>query len=265
MFGLTVHDLELYEQWTADALAVAFAPPGGYVETAEETRRRAASMVGLDGYLSSLIAERRVAGDDGDFLSSLVGASADGPMLTDPELKGTLCLILLAGTNTTSNLIAHMLMLLIGDRSRWDEVRDDRALIPAVVEEALRLSGPSHGVYRVATRDVELGGVTIPAGDGVFVSLSSANHDEATFERPEEYRLDRLNANQHVAFGRGVHHCLGATLGRNMSAMALEEILGRFSRLSLVPDQQIEWTDSPIQPKLKGVRVRVDANVSRTD
>jgi cytochrome P450 len=106
--------------------------------------------------------------------------------------------------------------------------------------------------------DTEIRGQAICAGDKVTMWYPSANHDEEIFEHPEAYRLARANSHQHVAFGRGAHHCLGATLGRTMAAMALEEILARFPLLSLVPDQQLEWTDSPIQPKLKGVRVRVE-------
>jgi cytochrome P450 len=256
MFGLAIDDAEQYERWTEASLAVTFAPPGGYDEPEEAELARAATMVELDQYLTAMI-ERGQAGSEDGFLTAMIRGDADGDApLTTAEIKGTLCLLLLAGTHTTSNLIANMMLALLAERERWEAVKADPQSVSAVVEEALRLCGPSRAVYRRTTRDVVLGGVSIPAGESLYVNIASANHDEQVFERPEDYVVGRPNIRDHVAFSRWTHFCMGAPLAKLMGAIALETFIERLPDMDLIPGQQLEWTPNAIQPKLLSARVR---------
>lgn len=256
MFGLAIEDHEQYERWTEASLAVTFAPPAGYDEPEEAELARAATMVELDQYLTEMI-ERARAGDEDGFLPALMrGDAAEDAPLTTAEIKGTLCLLLLAGTHTTSNFIANLMLTLLGERERWDAVKADRESIAPVIEEVLRLCGPSRAVYRRTTRDVVLGGVSIPAGDSLYVNIASANHDERVFERPEEYVVGRPHIRDHVAFSRWTHFCLGAPLAKLMGTIALETFIERLPDMDLVPGQELEWTPNAIQPKLLSARVR---------
>jgi cytochrome P450 len=256
MFGLAIDDYERYERWIAASLAVGFPPPAGYDEPESETLRRAETLVEVDEYLSDLItAGRSSAGQD--FLSTMMRAGDGEPSLTDAEIKGTLCLLLLAGTHTTSNLIANMTLTLLADRPRWDAVREHPETIPAVVEESLRLRGPSRGVYRQTTRDVELGGQRIPAGEAIYVSLASANRDEAVFREPAAFDPGRPNLSSHIAFSRRVHFCLGAPLARILAAIALRLFVSRFPDMEVIGGQRFEWTANALQPKLLSARVRL--------
>jgi cytochrome P450 len=256
MFGVAIKDHEQYERWTEASLAVTFAPPGGYDEPEEAELARAATMVELDQYLTEMIAQAR-AGDEDGFLPTVIrGEAGEDAPLTTAEIKGTLCLLLLAGTHTTSNLVANMMLTLLGARERWEAVKRDPESVAPVVEEVLRLCGPSRAVYRRVTRDVELGGVCIPAGDSLYVNIASANHDEQVFERPEDYVVGRPNIRDHVAFSRWTHFCMGAPLARLMGTIALETFIERLPDMDLVPGQELEWTPNAIQPKLLSALVR---------
>jgi cytochrome P450 len=254
MFGLAIHDPHQYERWIAASLAVMFAPPGGYDETLDETVKRAETLVEVDEYLGGLIEEKRSSASD-DFLSTLMRSGDDDQVLTESELKGTLCLLLLAGTHTTSNLIANMTMNLLGERERWEAVVEDPETIPAVVEESLRLCGPSRGVYRETTKEVEVGGQRIPAGEAIYVCLASANHDEAVFPHPDEFDPTRPNLSSHVAMSRWTHFCLGAPLAKMSARIALNAFVRRFPGMEMISGQKLEWTENAIQPKLLSVRV----------
>ena len=256
MFGLAIDDYDQYERWIAASLAVMFAPPSGYDEEEEETLKRAETLVEVDEYLEGLINERR-SSDGEDFLSTLMRSGEGEESLTDGELKGTLCLLLLAGTHTTSNLIANMTLNLLSDRTHWDAVLSHPDTIPAVVEESLRLCGPSRGVYRETTREVELCGQRIPAGEAIYVCLASANHDRSVFPDPERFDPGRENLSSHIGMSRWTHFCLGAPLAKILARIALGALLRRFPDMEIVPGQEFEWTENAIQPKLLSARVRL--------
>ena len=196
----------------------------------------------LSDYLMDLIDERREAPTE-DLLSALVHARDAQDRLTEQELV-TLCgTLLIAGYENITNSIASFTYLLLTKPAEWERLRADPGLIPAAVEELLRYAMSGLGVShaRIAIEDVEFGGVTIRRGDAVFASLPAANHDPDVFADPDMIDFDRSH-NPHLAFGHGIHHCLGAALARAELQIALASILRRFPRLQLaVPPHEVPW------------------------
>jgi cytochrome P450 len=142
-------------------------------------------------------------------------------------------LLLLAGNETTTNLLGGMFDTLARDPDSYHRIRDDRSLIPMAIEEQLRYSSPVQNLYRTARRDYPVGDVTIPAGARVLLSFGAANRDPRVFDSPDVYRVDR-NPSQHIAFGFGAHLCLGAQLTRMEAQAVLHELVTRASRIALV-------------------------------
>ncbi|MQY17174.1 cytochrome P450 [Nocardia macrotermitis] len=209
--------------------------------TAEEIT---AARTGLETYLAEVVAERRSNPDSGDdLLGALVTARDNDDRLTEAELVQLGITLLIAGHETTANQIANFTYLLLSTPGHWDALRADPELVPDAVEELLRYVqlGSGGAFARVATEDVEVGGTTVRAGDAVFVNTQSANRDEAVFHDPAELDLTRQH-NPHIAFGHGVHHCLGAQLARIELQVALSSLLRRFPGLRLaVPAEEVPW------------------------
>jgi len=180
-------------------------------------------------YFGELAAERRRRPQD-DMVSALLQAEIDGRRLTQEELNGFFIILLVAGNETTTNLISNQLHLLASRPDLWKELRENRAAVPAAIEETVRWDAPVQNLGREATRDVTLHGVTMPAGARIVVSFGAANRDPAAFETPDDYRLDR-GTTRHAGFGHGVHFCLGAGLARLEGHLALEALLDRFAEI----------------------------------
>ncbi|MGW1741433.1 cytochrome P450 [Nocardia sp. NPDC001965] len=198
----------------------------------------------LETYLAEVVAERRQRpADTDDLLGALVAARDEEDRLSEPELVNLGVGLLIAGHETTANQIANFTYSLLTQREYWEMLRAEPELIPGAVEELLRFVqlGAGAGQPRVATEDVVLSGVTVRAGDAVFVNTQAANRDEAVFQDPESLDLTRQR-NPHVAFGYGAHHCLGAQLARVELQVALEALLERFPALRLAtPLDEIPW------------------------
>jgi cytochrome P450 len=180
-------------------------------------------------YFGELAEERRRRPQD-DLVSALLQAEIDGRRLTREELNGFFIMLLVAGNETTTNLISNQLHLLASRPDLWKELRENRAAVPAAIEETVRWDAPVQNLGREATRDVTLHGVTMPAGARIVVSFGAANRDPAAFETPDDYRLDR-GTTRHAGFGHGVHFCLGAGLARLEGRLALEALLDRFAEI----------------------------------
>jgi cytochrome P450 len=196
----------------------------------------------LEAYLAELIAERRRRPAE-DLLTALVAARDNEDRLSEEELVSLGIGLLIAGHETTANQIANFTYVLLTEPENWQLLCADPTLVPGAVEELLRFVqlGSGGSFARIATEDVELGGVTIQAGEAVFVNTQSANRDEAVFDTPEHMDLLRTH-NPHMAFGHGVHHCLGAQLARLELQVALGSLLRRFPTLHLaVPVADVPW------------------------
>jgi len=217
----------------------------------------------LAAYFTELIAAKRAAPGD-DLVSALVvapsNAGADGAAdgLTGDELISTLFLLVMAGFDTTVNLIASGTLALLTHPGEKTRLRQDPSQLPAAVEELLRFTNPvRHANDRFTTEDVPVGDVVIPAGEWVFPAISSANRDPAQFPDPDRLDLGR-DTSGHIAFGHGIHHCLGAPLARMEAEVALGALLARFPRISLaVPPEELRWRPVSLMNGLESLPVRL--------
>lgn len=189
-------------------------------------------------YMRVLIAEHR----DGGIVKSLFEARENDETLAEPEILGTLVLLLGAGLHTTSGQMGNLFRLILSRPDVFAELRADPELIPNAVEEALRFEGALQAEYRVARTDVTLSGVELMAGDHLIVVNGAANHDPDIFASPEVFDIHRENARRHLTFGFGIHHCLGAELARTELTIATRELLRRFPTIQLVDQgKQSKW------------------------
>ncbi len=215
----------------------------------------------LAAYFTQLIAARRAAPGD-DLVSALVrardsaGGAADG--LTSSELLSTIYLLVMAGFDTTVNLIASGTLALLTHPEEKTRLQRDPALLPAAVEELLRFTSPvNHANDRFTTQDVPIGDAVIPAGEWVLPVTSSANRDPARFPGPDRLDLGR-DTSGHLAFGHGIHYCLGAPLARMEAEVALGALLARFPRISLaVPPAGLRWRPVSLMNGLESLPVRL--------
>jgi cytochrome P450 len=196
---------------------------------------------GLLHYMSDII-ERRRAHPQHDLISTLVRAEEGETPLTRLEIANFAVLLLLAGNETTTNLLGNALLALLAHPDELARVRRDPSRIPALVEETLRYDSPIQFIYRLARQDIELAGVEIPAGSLVIPLLGSANRDDEQFAGADRFDVSR-NTQGHVAFGLGIHFCLGASLARLEARVALEELLARFAGFEQ-RDPRVRYVDS---------------------
>jgi cytochrome P450 len=236
LIGLPAGDAPRVRDWTGQ-LAVLTS----FGASPQEQRAAAHASVEFERYLAGAVADRRSQGRD-DLLTDLIQVRADGAApLTDLEIISLLITLVFAGHETTANLIAGALVLLLHRPELWAAVGEDPDLVAAVVEETLRIDAPVQGMFRRAVFDVQISGVAIPAGAQVFVLFASANRDDAVFEKPDDFDPGRPGMDRHLAFGRGIHFCLGAPLARMEAQTALRLLRGRLPGLVLDPDFAIPY------------------------
>jgi len=195
-------------------------------------------------YTARLVAHKRQHPAD-DLISHMITIEEEGDRLNEAELLSTITLLIFAGHETTSNLIATGTLMLLDHPEQLAKLKADLNLVPSAVEELLRFNGPATiAGPRFATEDIELGGQQIKKGDVLFPILLSANWDESQFTDPEELDIART-LNRHVAFGQGIHTCLGAPLARLEGSIAFTTLLQRFPNLRLnTPRENIVWNFS---------------------
>jgi cytochrome P450 len=184
----------------------------------------------LRAYFTNLAAERRGAPGD-DLVSALTKVSDTTETLTDDQVVGFCILLMIAGNETTTNLLGNLINRIADEPNNWAALREDPSLVEGAIEESLRVDSPAQMVIRRATEDVAIGGVTIPAGERVMTYLASANRDPSKWEDPANFELAR-ERERHVAFGHGVHTCIGAPLARMEAKAAMGALVARFSSLA---------------------------------
>lgn len=254
LFGIPQEDRHRIFEWTTAFVDYADRDLG------ESSARLAEAAGSMAAYLRDLVARRRR--DPGDEMLSLIlhaevpDESGASRRLEDAEVVPFLTLLLVAGSETTRNAIAGGLLALVEHPEQLASLRADRSLVPGAVEEILRWTSPTTYNRRTATRDVAFGGAAIRAGDKVTHWYPSANRDARVFADP--FRFDvRRSPNPHLAFGHGVHHCLGASLARTEIAVVLEELLARNLRVAL--DGPVEWARSNKHTGMRRLPVRVSS------
>ena len=237
MMGIPEADRPRFHKWSGKFLEVATGDPRVML-------RQLPNGVKMYRFFERMIAMRRRDPQD-DLLTALVNAESDGERLSQDELISMIFLLLLAGHETTVNLIGNGTLALMEHRDQLDLLRTRPELIDCAVEELLRYSNPvEHGNIRIATEDLKLGGHPIKKGSVVLLLISSANHDESVFENPESLDIQR-NPNPHLSFGFGIHYCLGAPLARLEGQVAFQKLVERFPNMRLaVPAEEIVWRNT---------------------
>jgi cytochrome P450 len=208
-------------------------PPGAIAPSEEETPSSLNALDFLDEWFTAYIADRRRE-PRSDVLTHL--ALAKFPDGSTPEIVHTVrtaTFVFAAGQETTARLLGTALMHLAEHPALQQELRENRELIPNFIEEALRIESPVKSDFRMARRTTEVGGVEVPAGSTVMILNGAANRDPRQFECPAEFRVDRANAREHIAFGRGAHACPGGPLARVEARVSLERILDRMRDIRL--------------------------------
>jgi cytochrome P450 len=235
MIGIPTADRPQFRRWS-DAILDLAESVACTADAPRAASAFAAATVEMRAYVSALVAERRAAPRD-DLLTRLVAAEVDGEQLTDDEILGFFQLLLVAGSETTTNLIANTVVCLLDHPAERARLAATPALLPSAIEEVLRYRTPVQAVFRQTTRDVTLQGHAIPAGSLVLAVVGAANRDPRQF--PDAARFDiARDPNAHVAFGYGIHFCLGAALARLEARIALGEFLARlpeFAPVSAAP------------------------------
>ncbi len=236
LIGFPQADDARLKSWTTNRLAFTW----GRTEDDEQVDI-ARNMLTYWRYCADFVRQRAEIPAD-DFTSELLAAhKADPEDLSYPEVESVIYGLSFAGHEIVSNMLANSLISLLTHRSEWRKICDDPAKIPNAVEEILRFNSPQTSWRRVAVRDTEIAGYKIPEGTQVFLSLAAANHDHALFEEPAILDIERSNARGHIAFGRGIHFCLGSRLATLEGIVLLETLVSKVPDLELVPDQQLTY------------------------
>jgi erythromycin 12 hydroxylase len=231
LLGLPAQDRNLFRAWADELFSMQVDP-----NDPELGRKVAEAMAGITGYLGEHCRARR-ADPRADLMSALVTAEVDGHRLDDEEATNFSMLLLLAGHITTTLLLGNAVRTFDENPGVWDELRADPGLIPGAIEEVLRLRSPFTQVGRATTREVELSGVVIPANVVVTPWLLAANRDPRAHPDPDRFDIRRgLGGGAQLAFGHGIHFCLGAPLARLEGRVALQELTSRFRALPVDHD-----------------------------
>jgi len=236
LMGVPEQDYAQLKQWCGYRAALSWGRPAP-----EDQLEIATSMAAYRRYMRSLV-DLKVQTPGDDLASDLIAIHDEAPdRLTLDEIASILFSLSFAGHETTTGLISNTVRRLLEDPDRWDEIAAEPGLIPGAVEETLRFD-PSVAVWRrVTTRPVTLAGVDLPQGARLYLWLASAGRDQAAFAEPDRFDLHRPDAERHLAFGKGLHYCLGANLGKLEAQIAVTELARRFPALRLVPDQRLTF------------------------
>jgi cytochrome P450 PksS len=236
MLGIPPEDREQTRIWSEHLLKP---------QTPESMEELKANIAEFMDYLRRLFAEKRQKPGD-DLISQLLQVEVDGDRLTEDEILAMVFILFVAGHITTVNLIANGVFMLLSHPEQADKLRADAGLVPNAVEEILRYAGPAEiTTARFIREDFELGGQRLAKGEPLLVILAAADRDPARFAEPDRFDITREDANRHIAFGKGIHACLGAPLARLEGQIAIATLFRRYPELRLaVPADEITWAPS---------------------
>jgi len=235
-----------FKRWSDDSIAGI-----GTNISIDERIRAERGVNEFQHYFAEQIEKRRTEPQD-DILTNLLNARVedDDSDLVDkrpldmPEMLSIVQQLLVAGNETTTKMLTEMIRLLAENPEQWTMVKRDPSRVERIVEETLRLSTPTQGMWRIVTADTELGGFQLKKGTRIVVVFCSANRDERLYEKPDDFDPDRDNLRDHLAFGKGIHFCLGANLSRLEGKVALEELARRIDSISLPDSNTFEYFPS---------------------
>ena len=251
MIGVPTRDMRRFETWS-NTIAMSVEP----LLDKRSRLRVDQARVELEEFFERLIEEReRNRGND--VLSTLLAAEEDGQRLTRSELLVTMVLLLVAGNETTRNLISSGMLALLRHPDQLQRLRDNPALLDLAVQELLRYDSPVQLNLRIVREDFELGGKAIRAGQMLMLATGSANRDPAVFDAPDRLDIGRSH-NPHMAFGRGIHYCLGASLAALEAKIAFATLLERYSSIRLSPGVEPEYQQNAVLRGLKTLWVDVE-------
>ena len=265
IIGLGVDLVPQLRQVSEDLLVLSL--PSGHElspQECDDILARVGRLSAMHQALATLVTMRR-QDPENDVLTGLVEARLeDSAMLDDADVIALVFELILAGTDTTANLIAQAVLFTTQDRDHWRRLATDQPLTKAIVEETLRRRGSSKGLFRLTTRDTDINGVTIPGGSMVHLLYGSANHDDTLFPDPEDFLLDRPTIKRHVAFGLGTHFCLGAPLARAEARIALQHLSQRFPDLHIAPGADLVYLPTMTTHTLAALPIELGSALPRT-
>ena len=249
--GIDRTDFTTVKRWSD-----AFADRLGSMISRERELECATIVVEFQHAMKEKIEARRSLPCD-DLLSDLVTARVDGERpLDDAELMSILQQLMVAGNETTTSSLAGGLVQLIRNPDQAAKVRANPALVRNMVEEVLRTESPTAGLWRVVKHDTELGGVSLKGGTMLMLRFAAANRDPSRFENPDRFDVERKNANSHLAFGRGIHMCVGNMLSRKELAVAFNVLLERLDDLSIVDESALTYSPNMLLRGLTALPIR---------
>ncbi|HEX2120338.1 MAG TPA: cytochrome P450, partial [Thermoanaerobaculia bacterium] len=248
LLGVEHADRPRFHRWSRDIVAAD--------TSARHKLRAIPSGIAFILFLRKLIRTRRAALGE-DLLSRLIEVQDAGDRLTADELLAMCFLLLVAGHETTVNLIGNGMLALLKHPDQMSRLREEPALIAPAVEEMLRYGSPlQFATERYATADLEIAGLRIPRGSLVYVVLAAANRDEESFRDAARFDITR-EPNRHLAFGHGIHYCLGAPLARLEGQIAIRMLLERFVSIALQPDTLLQWRPGLVLAGLEALPVTI--------
>ena len=246
MIGIPISDMDKFKRWSD---TVVGGSPESYADFPT-------AMKEMSDYFMNMIKLRKQDPKD-DLISAVIAAEVDGEKLSMIQTLGFLILLLIAGNETTTNLISNAIYVFDQYPGTYETLRNDRSLVPQAIEEVLRYRSPVQSIFRVAKQDVDIAGVTVPSGAVLQPWIGSANHDERVFNNSEKFDIYRKD-NRHIAFGEGIHYCLGAPLARLEAKVAMNTLLDNFKTIVVDRKKPIVPQDSDIVFGFKELHVKAE-------
>lgn len=258
--GVDRDDLPTFKRWSDDLLGIL----GSTEVTMDQIAAVGRAQAEFNEYTAKRIEDRRREPRE-DMISDVVHASIDGEGLSTDVMLDMFLQFLVAGNETTTKLITSGMLLLLQHPDVLAAVRDDRKLIPNMLEETLRVESPIQGLFRVATVDTKVGDVDIPAGSELWLLYAAANRDPDHFSMPDDYDIARPNAKTHLAFAQGPHFCIGAALARAEARIAFETLLDRLDTIRLDTERNtFEYEPSYVMHGLKALHLQFTPSTAAT-